>query len=299
MRKPLWSLLIMTGTLLCALGMLARHPSDEAMEARFVTVERADVHQVLAIEGRLGYAEQRYVLSPGSGVVTQVCIQKGQRLATGDALVRLSGAEQVRLASALSADVLPDQAVEGLLGAAQSVVRAENSCTVREVLVAQDALVTAGMPVAVVSSNRQEIVSSVSLKAGEKLSSGMWGWISSGDTDLGTAFVETIGESRADALTGVPCAEITFRPERHIDLPPGAAVDVDVFLSGSDDVPSLPLEAITERDTVWWVNDGRCTEIPAGIVMADEIRAWVDLPEGIMVAVGEFSEGQRVREADE
>lgn len=299
MRKPLWSLLMLAGTLLCVWGMLAWHPSDKGVEAPFATVERADVHQVLAIEGRLGYAEQRYIRATNSGVVTQVCVQKGQRVAAGEALFRLDGAPQAQLASAHAVDMLPEQAVEGLADIKHSVIRSEENCTVREVLVTQDMLITAGMPVAVASSNQQEIVCRVAEKDGEGMIAGMWGWLSSGGEALGTALVETVGECQADAMTGIPCMDITFRPAQHIELPEGAVIDVDVYIAGSDDVPSLPLEAITERDTVWWVSGGRCTEIPARIVMADEIRAWVELPEGINVALGEFVEGQRVREAAE
>lgn len=299
MRKPLWSLLMIIATLLCTAGMLAWQPADNAVEAHLVTVERADVHQVLAIEGRVGYAQQQYIFSTSSGIVTQVCVEKGQRVASGQALIRLEGPAQAQLASVLAANALPTSAITELLPASQSVIRAKDNCTVREVLVEEDAPVVAGTPVAAVSSNQQEIISYVSVTDSEKLSHGMWGWISSGGSPLGTAFVAAIGECQADALTGMPCVQITFRPEAHIDLPAGAAVDLDVFLYGSDGVPSLPREAITERDTVWWVNDGRCTEIPAGIIMADEIRAWVDLPEGMMVAVGEFSEGMRIREAAE
>ena len=61
---------------------------------------------------------------------------------------------------------------------------------------------------------------------------------------------------------------------------------------------ALPMEAITDRNTVWWVNKGRCTEIPAEIVLSDEMHAWVNLPEGLLVAIGEFEEGQLVMEAD-
>ena len=97
-----------------------------------------------------------------------------------------------------------------------------------------------------------------------------------------------------DAVTGVICIPITLLPEKHIDLPEGASVEVDVYIQGSDDVCSLPIEAITERESVWWVNEGRCTEIDVQIVMSDEMRAWVMLPEGLQVAIGEFSDGQRV-----
>ena len=114
--------------------------------------------------------------------------------------------------------------------------------------------------------------------------------------ELCIAAVESVGERKADILTGMEIQEIVLIPEKEIEMAEYAAVDADVYLAGSDDVLSLPLRAITERDTVWWVNEERCTEIPAQIVLHDEMRAWVHLPEGMTVAIGEFKEGQRIKE---
>jgi hypothetical protein len=104
----------------------------------------------------------------------------------------------------------------------------------------------------------------------------------------------------ADPVTGLVTIEVTLVPEQHIDCPEGAQVDVDIRLAGSDDVMVLPVKAINRQGNVWWVSDeGRCTEISAGIVMMDELHAWVQLPEGLPVAIGELQEGQLVREAAE
>lgn len=305
MRKPLLSMLLLGGTLLCTWMMMARRLPEKPVEARFAAVERGDVRQVLALEGRLTYAAQRYVTSQTSGTVAQVCVAKGQRVAAGEALIRLDGSAQEQLAAALAvqSERMPDemstQAVETMLSAYPGVIRAKEACTVRQVFVGEDALVAVGTPVALVSSNCQEIVCQAQVKDAERLSAGMWAWLSEDGVSLGTALVESVGERQADSVTGITYAEVSLLPEQHIDLPEQTAVDVDVYLAGSDDVLSLPLEAITERDTVWWVTGGRCTEIPAQIVMADEMRAWVELPEGITVALGEFTEGQLVTEADE
>ena len=113
---------------------------------------------------------------------------------------------------------------------------------------------------------------------------------------LGSAEVTQVGDVTADAVTGRMVCRVTLTPEEPLDLPAEAAVEADVLLWGRAGVPVLPVEAVTERGTVWWVCDGRCTEIPAEIVRSDEMRAWVSLPEGLTVAVGEFAQGQRVTE---
>lgn len=305
MRKPLLSLLLLGGTLLCTWMMAAHRLPEKPAEARLVTVERGDVHQVLALEGRLTYAAQQVIVAKASGTVTQVCVENGQRVAAGEALIRLDGSAQEQLAAALAApnEWMPDEisthTMEETLSAYPSVIRAREACTVRQVYVGEDSLVTMGMPVALVSSNWQEIVCQASVNDAASLSPGMWAWLSAAGSSLGTALVESVGERQADSVTGVTFVTVSLRPEQYIDLPEQTAIDVDIYLAGSDDVLSLPLEAITERDTVWWVSDGRCTEIPAQIVMADEMRVWVELPEGITVALGEFMDGQCVTEADE
>jgi len=94
------------------------------------------------------------------------------------------------------------------------------------------------------------------------------------------------------------CA-VTLIPEQALSLPAGVQLDADVLLASGEDVPVLPVEAITDRGTVWRVYDGVCTEIPVEIVLSDEMNAWVRLPEGMQAAIGEFTEGQRVTEAVE
>lgn len=301
MRKPSYRRWLMGGTALCVLLMILCRPREHPVSARFATVERADVHRVIALSGRLAYDGKQYVYAQSSGTVSQVYVKSGQRVGAGEALIRLDSAAQDQLASvwAASAGALSEAVSmpDGVM--TTSVIRAQQPCTVRQVFIVRNMPVTAGTPVAEVSSNEQIIVCQVSGPEEEAVICGMWAWISAAGEELGTAAVEAVGDSEVDPTTGIPFTAVTLRPARHVDLPEGAAIDVDIFLAGSDDVLSLPLEAVTERDTVWWVTEGRCTEIPAQIVMADEMRAWVNLPEGITVAIGEFQEGQRVVEADE
>lgn len=303
MRKPIWALLMICFTLLCTSAMIWK-PSETPVEARIVTVQRGDVHQVTAITGRIGYADEMIAYAGVSGIVSQLCVEPGQRVGAGEALVRFDMEQQAQIAAAYAENKaqLPDEIggqwlEQQLSGVSNMVVRADSPATVRQLLVEEGVPVAAGTPVVRLSSSQQEIICSVASVDAEQIRPGMWAWLSSKGESLCQAEVIHVGETTLDPLTGLEWATVTLQPEQHIDLPEGAAVDADVYLAGSDDALTLPLEAITERETVWWVNEGRCTEIPAEIVMADEILAWVSLPEGIQVAVGEFEEGQYVREA--
>ena len=127
----------------------------------------------------------------------------------------------------------------------------------------------------------------------------MWGWLTYGGEPAGFAKIAEIGAETVEPATGLTYVSVSLHPEQHLDIPEGAAVDAELFIAGSDDVEPLPVEAITERGKVWWITDNRCTEIPANVVLTDEILAWVELPEGLPVAVGEYKEGMCVQEAEE
>lgn len=302
MRKTMMSLAMLAGTMLLVLMSLLRS-GDEPVKARIVTVQRGDVHQVIALSGRIGYADESYAYALSNTSVARILVEPGQRIGAGEVLMRFSEGVQQYAASAFSEhqDVISAHVSEDLIDhLAQldgTVLRAETDCTVRQLLVAENTPVVAGTPLIRLSSNQQEIMCAAARADAEKIEPGMWAWISAEGVSLGFAEVTEVGELTADPLTGMTSAQIMLLPEQHLALPEAASVDVEIYLAGSDDVLTLPVEAITSDGTVWWVSDGRCTEIPAEIVMSDEILAWVTLPEGIQVAIGEFVEGQRVTEA--
>lgn len=294
MRKTIW-LIVVIGVTAALLFMTWR--KEDIAEAEIVRVERADVNQIVPISGLLVYEDEHIVTADSSGIAEHVYVRAGERIEENAALVRLEVPYMDEVLSAYSGflnDRLEITQTDN--HRLRSAVRTEKACTVRQVYVEEGMLITAGTPLLRVSSHLQRVLCTVSPKDAEKIRPGMWAWLTAEGNPLGTASIESMGERKVDALTGLEVQEVVLIPEKEIELPEYAVLDADVFLAGSDDVLSLPLQAITERGTVWWVNDERCTEIPAQIVLHDEMRAWVQLPEGISVAVGEFKEGQRVKE---
>ncbi len=292
MKMSLWML---AATAVAVAVLVTGSIPPAPTEARIVTVACGTITDSAALAGRLAYADETILYAAVPGLVSQVYVTPGQRVAAGEALLRMaSGGYEAAVAAWLSAgqpeDALP-QALEG------TVVRAPADATVRRILTAEHAAVTAGTPVALLSSNRQEIRCTAAEADVRRIRPGMWARLSAGGEELDRlAVVTAIGDLEADPVTGLPVCTVTLLPDQPIELPAGAAIDADVYLDGREDVPILPLEAITARGTVWWVDDERCTEIPVKTVLNDEMNAWVDLPEGTRVAVGEFEEGQRVAE---
>lgn len=297
MRKAVWSLILigLTGVLL----MLMTGTKENVAEAEFVRVERADVHQIIPIYGRLVYAGEQIITASAPGIAARVCVKSGERIGRDAALIRMKTpyVDEVLSVYAAGQDLLNKyDASEAVGQRINTVIRSEEACTVRQVYVKEGDAVTAGMPLLRVSSHLQRVLCKVSPMDAGKIHPGMWAWLTAEGESLCIAAVESVGERTTDVLTGVEVQEVVLIPEKEIEMAEYAEIDADIYLAGSDDVMSLPLHAITERGTVWWVNEERCTEIPAQIVLHDEMRAWVRLPEGMTVAVGEFVEGQRVSE---
>ncbi len=268
-------------------GMIFR--SDEPpMAAKLVTVSRHDVHQVKAITGRLAYAEEQYVLAAASGTIDKIYVQPGDRISPEQVLLRFVDNE--------SAEQLVNTMAEGEGNTIYSrqianAVRCEKLASVREVMVKEGSSVVIGMPLFRISSQEQLISCNVASDDAGVITPGQWAWIYAGEVLHGTAEVLSVSMNKTEY-------SVLLRPAMHVERPEGTHINVEIYLAGSDDVLALPIEAITSRDTVWWVNEGRCTEIPAQIVLCDEKHVWVNLPEGLTVAVGEFQEGQKVVAAD-
>lgn len=290
-----WFLLVLLGGAALSAGM-AWKSRPPIVSAHIVKVDRGEVIQIVALGGQLTYSDQHYLYANQNGLVESIHAIEGQRMATGQEFIRLTGQPyELAAATYLSfTDIVPT----ALDTSSTGVIRCMDDCTVRQILVKENTPVMAGTPVARVSSNRQEIVCQAAAIDAERLYEGMWAWISHNGESAGIATITAVSQTQSDDHTVIASKIVTLQPESHLDLPEGATIDVDVYCAGSNSVPSLPLEAITERGTVWWVNEDRCIEIPAQIVLSDEMRAWVALPEGLTIAIGEFEEGQIVRAVD-
>ncbi len=304
MRKTKLSIGLLFLTLLVSAGLILR-TQETVTEARIVSVKRADVHQVVAVSGYIVYDDEIILHAASSGTVEKVYIDQGSTVAQGEAVIKLNASGQERLMSKViqgagAVDVFSDFSREVQAYAANGLmIRSDRNAVLRQIYVRPEQAVYAGMPIARLTSNRQLIQCTVSNADADKISPGMWAWLKENREILGFAIVETVEAAPAEAAGGMPLSIVTLRPDQHIVKPEGDVIDAEVFIAGSDDVLSLPVEAVTERDTVWQVTQGRCVEIPAEVVLCDEINAWVNLPEGMQVAIGEFQPGQRITEARE
>lgn len=312
MNKVKASLMMLGITAAAVVSMAATGTQQRGMPAAKVKtcrVEIGSVEQVLAVSGVLRYEMEYGAISPVTGVVAQVYVQQGNEVRAGQPLFRLNDEVQaMTVAAALAGrrslpEMIPSELTSAQLQEATAqmeclTVRATADGIVQQVSISENSGIMAGALAVALSGEEQSVQCSVVLRDAEKLQAGMQARIIYGDEVLTTARVKTIGPAQVSTATGQAICQMELMPEQKIDLPLGAMLDAEIVLYGQENVPVLPLEAITEADTVWWVAEGRGYEIPAESVMADEVNCWVNMPEGVTVVCGGEvpQEGQRVKE---
>ena len=305
---------------------LSSLPTESPAKVRLTQVAVGDVEQMLAVSGRVRFESEYAAISPATGVVAQVYVKAGDAVTAGQPLFRLdSQAQEMALSAAFAQGEQTQEAVtvstaagdvdlsplrqltaqektsavaEGALALEAMTVRAAADGRVQQVSVSQMGGVMAGSPAMTLSGDKQKIVCSVVIRDAEKLHKGLSARVLSGGVTACTATVADIGAATTDTLTGQTVAEVSLTPEHNLDLPLGAPVDVEIVLSGASGVPMLPVTAVTDEGTVWWVADGRCWETPANVLLSDEVNCQVSLPDGLTVvdSAAGLIEGQKVKE---
>lgn len=281
------------------------------------------VEQITALRGTLQGAEEWAALSPVTGTVSAVYVQPGDRVQKGQALFRMDDNAQAEAVTAAlnlqqddtwlqslenaaltevqqQADTALQQRVHTAVTAMEALtVRAPADGIVQQVYAAEHGGLTTGSPGVAFSSEQQMICCSAVMKDTQQIELGMKARIMDGDTVLAWANVTEIGP--VEALAGQSVRVVKLRPTSTLELPMGAAVNVEIIRQEAVNVPVLPVEALQEEDRVLWIAEGRCYDTPVEVLLRDEQNCWVNLPEGTQVVLrGEtIVSGQRVREAAE
>ncbi len=294
--------------------------ADRTVRVETAAVSKGTVERILALSGRVRYETEYGALAPATGIVAEVYVQPGQRVTAGQALFRMDGAAQEAAVSAClargesvsaalpvemngTAEVLQSATAENLTASQLALealtVRAQVDGLVQQVNVTSHSGVAAGTLAMALSGEKQQVVVNAALRDAEKLQRGQRASILVQGAQQAMATVESIGAAVTDATTGQVTCEVVLSMDQSLDLPLGAQVEAEVELLRAENVTVVPLQAISETGSVWWVADGRAWETDAAVIAQDEVSAWVALPEGVSVVVNsakELAQGQRVKE---
>ena len=296
-KQVLQLLTMLTATAAVCAVLFLRH---QPMEVAAVRVENGNICRTVGVAGTVCYTQETPVTAMVSGMVDALYVIEGERVTQGQALARISGGaaqEQAVLALMTHLDDDGRSALTQTL-AEGSVLRAPVSGIVQRVATAAFAPVQAGSIPMTIAAGAPEIVCLCVPADAEDVRVGQLADISTNGKHCGYATVASIKPMIAENSSAY---RLILTPQDGLTLSPGIEVEAQITAEYHAQVTTLPLSAITPDETVWWIADGICTEIPAQIVQTDENSAWVSLPEGISVVNGEFDrcqQGVRVRIAE-
>ena len=317
-RTSLWMIL---AAMVISLGMLLMPGIKAGMlmtetpaKVSLVLVEQGDISAVTAMHGSLRYEHEYAAIAPVSGIVAEVYIASGEQVRKGQALMRMDSSVQAAALSnayaGAASDWLPDEIdAAGITAAAigekaalldAMTLRAAADGQVIAIPAGQYSSVAAGSPAVMLCSGKQQIICLAAVGDVTGLSEGMHADVIVKGEKYCDASVAYVGAAQTDMQTGQTVCPVTLLPEKDIDLPIGAPVETEIARYRYENVPVLPISAVTENGTVWAVSEGRCWEMTPEIVEADESRCWVNLPEGTLVVdrPQNLEQGQRITEVE-
>lgn len=291
-------------------GML---PTETPANVSLAAVLRGDICGETALRGSIRYTQEYAAVAPVSGIVAEVYVSPGEQVAKGQALLRMDTTVQAAaISNAYAAEAetawLPEEIdaqriTTAAIGEKTALLeamtlRAAADGRVVAITAGQYSGVAAGSPAVTLCGGQQQIVCMAAVSDAAELSRGMWADILAHGEKYCGAVVEYVGAAQADMQTGQMVCPVTLMPEKEIDLPIGAPVEAEIARYRYENVTVLPITAVTENGTVWVVSDGRCWEMAAEIVEADQLLCWVNLPAGTLVVDRPqgLVQGQRIQE---
>ena len=336
MRKSTASFFMMAITVMTA-AALWTWPVERWETVKTAKVTLGSVERTVSVTGIAARKDEYFSAHPKGGVVVQVYVQEGQAVTAGQALYRLddtpyqSALKQVmqaldsadatqsafaaRAAAALgpggqalaeeglsaygSARAELTSSVEALTAEIEGLTqRAYRDGQVLQVMAREGELLLPGSPGAVLSSIDAEVRTEVNARDSRQIKEGMRARISQNGLPLGEAVVEKIGLLKPNSQ-GISYAQVVFTPLHGLSVPVGAQVDVDVILEERSQVPVVPVEALTDQDTLYQVYEGRAWEHNAPVQLWNDAWAVVeDLPVGTEVVLSpekEIYDGVRLK----
>lgn len=319
--RTTWCCLAVTAVAAALMTLLPGAGEAPAQRVATTRVSLGTVERVLALSGRVRYATEYAALTPVTGRVAEVYVTQGQRVYAGQPLFRMDGEAQEAAVMAclgkqagtagMDTAALPSAAQAYLdtettqeLALSQAAlnaltVRAQVDGLVQQVSVTAHSGAAAGSVAMALSGEEQRIAVTAAQRDAEKLQPGQRARILVKGEKQTWATVVSIAPAATDATTGQVTCEVTLSPDESLSLPLGAQVEAEVSLLRAQQVPTVPLTALTPEGGVWWVEDGRAWTAEHAVIAQDEVCAWVALPEGIQVvtsAAEPLTQGIRVKE---
>lgn len=299
---------------------LSALPIEKSQTVSVARAARGSVEKTLGLAGVVAYSQERYAVSPQSGIAAWVTSKKeGEAIARDEALLRLDTTyQEALLAQACSSAQGDPQPYQSLLDLAQgqtfqsaehletsirqSTIRAHAPGQVLQTLVRAGELVQAGAPVALLSSQEQQVRALISSAQRQQLAVGMPVRLEHDGKFLAHGRIDSLGAMTMDAATGLSSAPVTIAPASPLPMMMGDSVEVVVILEEAQGVVTVPLEALDAQGRIWQIHEGRAWPSSATVRLWNDHWAWAEgLAEGTPVILSpdpQLKSGQRVKEGN-
>jgi multidrug efflux pump subunit AcrA (membrane-fusion protein) len=313
MRKSTASFFMMAITVMTA-AALWTWPVERWETVKTVRVSLGSVERTVSVTGVAARKDEYYSAHPKGGVVVQVYVQEGQPVAEGQPIYRLDDAQyqaalkqamqalenadaaqksiraQAAAAFGQDAQTLAEESLSAYGSARAELVSSVETLTaeiegltqrayrdgqVLQLMAREGELLLPGSPGAVLSSVEAEVRAEVIARDSRQIKEGMRARITQNGMPLGEAVVEKVGLLKPNSQ-GVSYAHVVLAPLDGLSVPVGTQIEVDIILEERAQVPVVPVEALTDQDTIFQVYEGRAWERSTPVLMWDSAWAAVD-----------------------
>lgn len=339
MRKSTLSVLMIGVTVLTVMALLiwpgiasSALPSERRIKVEATEITLGKVEKAVSVSGILCYQGEFFSVVPQGGMVAKVYVAEGDAVKKDQVLYRLDTTmEEALLEKAYSAlakvqaqedaiftaiskvpslssleaselsyeDLMATQVMELEATIESMTVRAYQDGQVLSVFCRQGELINGGNPGALLASDTQEIRTQVTARDRTKIQQGMQARIGYEGEQVTLGTVTHVGALTLDSTTGLTTAQVVLALDHEVALPIGAQLEVDILLETAAGVPVVPMEALTAKDTLWQVYEGRAYSLTPTLSLMDDRQAWVQgVCLGIQVILNppeDMLEGQRVK----
>ena len=285
MRKTQASIWILAATV-GTVALLFAMPIQQRTKVATETIRRGTFRQTLSVEGTVMYANQTVAVATSAGKVSHVLVQEGDEVRKGDLLCQMdTSVEEAALEQAMALQQqqiaavsdLPQtatafavqmqaetiQQVQTMKAAIQlKQIRAQSDGVIEQVYARDEQYVAAASPLLSLRGQQPMLVATMLAQEALQLKRGMSAIISVEGRTIGAAQVAAF--QAPTTINGVICQTVEFTVEQGqealLDCI-GKNVDIDIVCSVVNDAVLVPLEALSDEQTIWVIRDRTAVEI--------------------------------------